>query len=164
VLTHRRSPKTVINSWEPYEVNTLGYPKAALFGFCVAMVAYNVLSVVKGAMRVEAGEKKVVEEVSGYYLGLECASVYAGMMIALPEEEWLKYGKMSANELAKQLREWVRGVDWQRIKKSKPRAVTKTKTKRIQDEGPHLSTARLLAEKKKKAKLQNSSKTRENSP
>jgi hypothetical protein len=29
------------------EINTLGYPKAALFGFCVALVAYNVLAVVK---------------------------------------------------------------------------------------------------------------------
>ena len=30
------------------EVNTLGYPAAALFAFCVALVAYNVLAVVKG--------------------------------------------------------------------------------------------------------------------
>jgi hypothetical protein len=28
------------------EINILGYPKAALFGFCVALVAYNVLAVV----------------------------------------------------------------------------------------------------------------------
>ena len=25
------------------EINSLGYPKAALFGFCVALVAYNLL-------------------------------------------------------------------------------------------------------------------------
>ena len=31
------------------EINTLGYPKAALFSFCMALVAYNVLSTVKGA-------------------------------------------------------------------------------------------------------------------
>jgi hypothetical protein len=29
------------------EVNTLGYPKAALFGFCVALVAYKVVAVAK---------------------------------------------------------------------------------------------------------------------
>ena len=28
----------------------LGYPKAALFSFCMALVAYNVLSTVKGAL------------------------------------------------------------------------------------------------------------------
>ena len=31
------------------EINALGYPKAALFSFCMALVAYNVLSTVKGA-------------------------------------------------------------------------------------------------------------------
>ena len=31
------------------EINTLGYPKAALFGFCMALVSYNILSVVKAA-------------------------------------------------------------------------------------------------------------------
>ena len=33
------------------EINTLGYPKAALFAFCLALVAYNVLSTVKAALR-----------------------------------------------------------------------------------------------------------------
>ncbi len=47
------------------EVNTLGYPKAALFGFCVALVAYNVLAVVKAALRSVHGEEKVEKEVSG---------------------------------------------------------------------------------------------------
>ena len=37
------------------EVDTLGYPKAALFGFCVALVAYNVVAVVKGALRAAHG-------------------------------------------------------------------------------------------------------------
>ena len=32
------------------EINALGYPKAALFSFCMALVAYNVLSTVKGAV------------------------------------------------------------------------------------------------------------------
>ncbi|HZC00299.1 MAG TPA: hypothetical protein VE844_02740, partial [Gammaproteobacteria bacterium] len=33
------------------EINTLGYPKAALFGFCLALVAYNVLAVVLASLR-----------------------------------------------------------------------------------------------------------------
>jgi IS4 transposase len=33
------------------EINTLGYPKAALLAFCVALVSYNVLSTVKAALR-----------------------------------------------------------------------------------------------------------------
>ncbi len=33
------------------EINSLGYPKAALFGFRVALVSYNVLATVKAALR-----------------------------------------------------------------------------------------------------------------
>jgi hypothetical protein len=44
------------------EINTLGYPKAALFGFCLALVAYNLVAVVLAALRgvhgEETGEKK----------------------------------------------------------------------------------------------------------
>ena len=47
------------------EVNTLGYPKAALFAFRAALVAYNVLSTIKTALRSVHGEEKIAEEVSG---------------------------------------------------------------------------------------------------
>jgi hypothetical protein len=131
------------------EVDTLGYPKAALFAFCVAVVAYNVLAVLKAAMRVVHGEEKVHKEVSGYYVALEWALVYAGMMIALPAEQWEMFGLMSAKKLARYLRDWAGKIDMFRIKKAPPRKPTKNKTKRIKDKSPHLSTARLLEEAKK---------------
>ena len=46
------------------EVNTLGYPAAALFAFCVALVAYNVLAVVKGALRGLHGEQTIHDTVA----------------------------------------------------------------------------------------------------
>ncbi len=136
------------------EVNTLGYPKAALFGFCVAVAAYNVLAVLKAALRAVHGEKKVQEEVSGYYVALEWSVVYAGMMIALPAEQWEEFGQMSAKELASHLRDWASKIDMKKIKKARPRKPTKQKTERIQDKSPHLSTARLLDEAKKKRRLE----------
>lgn len=131
------------------EVNTLGYPKAALFGFCVAVVAYNVLAVVKAALRAVHGEEKVEKEVSGYYMALEWALVYAGMMIALPGEAWEVFGTLSAKDLAGHLRGWAAKVNMLKIKKAPPRKRTKNKTERIKDKSPHLSTARLLEEAKK---------------
>jgi hypothetical protein len=131
------------------EVNTLGYPKAALFGFCVAVAAYNVLAVVKAAMRVVHGEEKVQNEVSGYYVALEWAMVYAGMMIALPAEGWEVFGTMSTKELAHYLRGWAAKINLLKIKKAPPRKPTKNKTERIKDKSPHLSTARLLEAAKK---------------
>jgi hypothetical protein len=131
------------------EVNTLGYPKAALFGFCAAVVAYNVLAVLKAAMRAVHGEEKVQQEVSGYYVALEWALVYAGMMIALPAPQWQVFGQMSARELASFLRAWASKVNMEKIKKAPPRKPTREKPQRIKDKSPHLSTARLLDEAKK---------------
>jgi IS4 transposase len=130
------------------EVNTLGYPKAALFAFGVALGAYNVLAVQKAALRSVHGEKKVEEEVSGYYVALEWSAVYAGMMIALPAGHWEKYGGLSAGVMASYLRGWAGRGRMEAIKKSR-RCPTKRKTQPIKDASPHLSTARLLEEAKK---------------
>jgi len=46
----------------------LGYPKAALFALCLALVAYNAVSLIKAALRSDHRRKKVYNEVSGYYL------------------------------------------------------------------------------------------------
>ncbi len=50
------------------EINTLGYPKAALFTFCLALLAYNAVSLIKAALRRAHGRQQVNDEVSGYYL------------------------------------------------------------------------------------------------
>ena len=59
----------------------MGYPKAALFGLCLALVAYNVLAVVLAALRSVHGEETVDQEVSLYYIANEIATTYKGMMI-----------------------------------------------------------------------------------
>src|SRR5438128_1281766 len=82
------------------EVNTLGYPKAALFAFCVALVSYNVLSTLKGALRAVHGEKVVAEDVSGYYVADEIRMTQRGMMIAIPEDEWVVFHDLCPVELA----------------------------------------------------------------
>jgi hypothetical protein len=39
-----------------------------LFGFCLALVAYNVLAVVLAALRGVYGQEKIDQEVSLYYI------------------------------------------------------------------------------------------------
>ncbi len=126
------------------EINTLGYPKAALFGFCLALVAYNVLAVVLAALRGVHGEETVDQEVSLYYIANEIATTYHGMMIAIPEPEWDVFYSMSTIELAAILLDLAQGVRLQAIRKS-PR---KPKQPRPQGKKParkgHVSTAKLL--------------------
>jgi IS4 transposase len=126
------------------EVETLGYPKAALFAFCVALVAYNVLSVVKAALRSVHGAKVVTEEVSGYYLADEVAGTYRGMMIALPEDEWAVFQDLSPVELGQVLHDLARKVRLSEFRKQ-PRGPKKPQPKRrIEGQQNHVSTAKLL--------------------
>ena len=85
------------------EINTLGYPQAALFGFCVALVAYNAMAVVFAALRSVHGAEKIDQEVSGYYIANEIAETYRGLNIAIPEPHWRVFVSMSAAEFASTL-------------------------------------------------------------
>jgi hypothetical protein len=126
------------------EPNTLGYPRAALLGFCVAVAAYDVLSVLQASLRAAHGRAKVEADVSGYYMAREWSAVYAGMMVALPAERWSRFGGMAPGELAACLREWSGEVDLRKFQKSAPRKPTKRKPPKIKDRCTHLSTAQLL--------------------
>jgi IS4 transposase len=133
---------TVILQCEP---NTLGYPPAALFAFCLAVMAYNVLRVTRAALGAAHGSEKIEREVSSYYLAQELAKVFAGMAIALPAEEWEEYGRMSPAELAGQLRQWAQHASLWRYQKH-PRGPKKPRPRRASGAKiSHVATARLLA-------------------
>ena len=126
------------------EVNTLGYPKAALFAFCVALVAYNVLSMVKAALRSAQGEAVVTEQVSGYYLADEIQMTRRGMMIAIPEDEWVVFHDLSPVRLAAVLVQLAKRVRLPRYRKH-PRGPKKPRPERRGEAGtPHVATARIL--------------------
>jgi IS4 transposase len=125
------------------ELNTLGYPKAALFGFCVAVAAYNLLAATKGALRGVHGEEKLEKEVSNLYLTKEINTVYGGMMVAVPPTEWEEFQTLSSAKLATQLLCWARGADLRNYPKSS-RGPKKPKPKRPNAQFQHVATARLL--------------------
>src|SRR5207248_6853585 len=87
------------------EINTVGYPKAALFAFCLALLAYNAVSLIKAALRSDHGRQKINDEVSGYYLSLEIGRTYDGMMIAIPTPHWAYFHELSDKAFAEALRE-----------------------------------------------------------
>jgi len=130
------------------EINTLGYPKAALCGFCLALVAYNLLAVVLAALRGVHGEETVDEEVSLYYIANEITTTYHGMMIAIPEPEWDVFYAMSPVDLAAILLELAQKVRLQAMRKSSRRS----QPARVPGKKParkgHVSTAKLLMNRK----------------
>src|SRR5712691_9651324 len=128
------------------EINTLGSPKAALFGFCLALVAYNMLAVVMAALRSVHGEETIDHDLSLYYVANDIAQTYHGMMIAIPEDAWRVFSRMRPAELVATLKMLARKVRLKAYRKS-PRGPKKPRPKRDgTTKAPHVSTAKLLRE------------------
>ena len=134
------------------EINTLGYPKAALFAFSPALVSYNLMSVVKAALRAAHGAEIVQEKVSTYYLADEITMTHRGMMIAIPEDEWTVFHDLTPREMAKVLVELASNVRLSLYPKQ-PRGPKKPKpVKQSGAKIKHVATARILKTRHKRTK------------
>jgi spore maturation protein SpmB len=128
------------------EIKTLGYPKAALFAFCVALVSYNILSVIFAALRSVYGTDTIQQAVSSYYLADEIRGTYRGMMIAIPPQEWRVFNTITMTGLASLLQDLASHVNLSAFLRH-PRSPKKNRRqkKRIRPvKHPHVSTAKLL--------------------
>jgi hypothetical protein len=131
------------------EITTLGYPRAALFGFAIALVEYNIMGLVYGALRAQHGAKKIEEEFSHYYLAGNLEYTHDGMMIAIPEGNWHVFAEMSHKEFAATLLFLSSKVDLKKCPKSR-RGPKKPGPRKVVDPNtPHVSTARILAARKR---------------
>jgi IS4 transposase len=129
------------------EIKTLCYPPAALFVFCLALMAANAVAVLKAALRATHGEEKA-DEMSGYYLALEIKQVHEGMMIALPPDKWTTFRDMSVAEFAAKLKEMAAHMDLGLYRKSKRGPKKPPPTMDKYRNGGHVSTYKLLRDKK----------------
>jgi len=131
------------------EIDTLAYPRAALFGFCLALVACNVFSMALSALD-SAHRETVSDTVSTYYVGHEIAATFLALVLLTTAEDWHFLAKCSAAEFAHWLREIAMGVNLNKYKKHS-RGAKKSKPKNPYDpKQPHVSTQQLLAKQKKK--------------
>ena len=127
------------------EIKTLGYPRAAVFAFCLALMAWNGMSVIQAALRNVHGEETVEENLSGYYLALEISQVYHGMMIAIPAEKWTIFQNLTTSQLASLLKQLARNVSLQKFQKSKRGPKRPQPDRKYSGNGQHVATAKLLA-------------------
>jgi hypothetical protein len=125
------------------EVNTLGYPPAALFGFCVALASGNVYAGVKGALRAVHGAE-VADCVSDYHLALEVSGACPGLWIAVATETWSVIGTWSVGDMAMWLAGLAGGANLKRYRKA-TRGPKKPRPPRTRfPEAKHIATSRLL--------------------
>ena len=101
------------------EVETLGYPGAALFSFAAAVLAYNIYAVVKAALRSAHGAATIEAKLSDHHLMQDVAETYVGMDIAVEGRAWAVYRRMSLEEFAVSLVEMAHRVSLKRYPKKK---------------------------------------------
>jgi hypothetical protein len=129
------------------EVNALGYPKAALFVFAVALISANVFAAIRAAIRSVHGAAAEAN-VSTYYLAGDVPSCRTfvdgfGAEIVAP------YARMSFAELLIVLQTCARHIKLSRYRKTPAKPKRPRQKKRPPDQ-PHVSTAKILAAAKKK--------------
>lgn len=70
------------------EIKTLGHPRAALLGFAVAVLAYNVLALLKQFIEHAHRHNHPELDVSTYHLAVDITSDYGPLLRLLPPEHW----------------------------------------------------------------------------
>jgi hypothetical protein len=152
------------------EINTLGYPKAALFGFCLALTMFNLLSVVRTALRRHAKKiqptraksqdsRRKEPRLSMYYLADEVSGVWRGMEIAVPQARWEEaFVGLTPKQLAAKLKWLASRVDVRRFT-TNPWTPKRPQPKRLSGHrGNHVSTHEIL-QRRKKPRNKQSAKT-----
>ncbi len=131
------------------EIDTLGYPKAALFAFCLGLLASNAVALLKAALRAVHGEEEISQTLSAYYLVLEIRQTYMGMMVAIPPAQWQVFNGMTDTGMAKILKEIASHVSLKRYRKT-VRGPKKPQPKRRRyQNGEHVSTAKIIADRQR---------------
>ena len=125
------------------EIHALCYPKAALFCFANALIAYNALSIVKGTIAAEHG-RQASEQLSHYYLALEISETTDGLLIALPDDRWDEVAALSVPAFVGKLQKICQGINLKTYRKS-TRGPKKPPPKRQGNKRTvHVSTKRIL--------------------
>jgi IS4 transposase len=129
------------------EVNTLCYPRAALFAFAAALLAYNAITVIETAIRAEHG-KAEADKLSKYYMALEISSTTDGMMVVLEESDFDAYRDMPVAEFCTVLRDVAQHIDLSRYRKNTRGPKKPVKKKRRNKRRVHVSVAKVLSQRK----------------
>lgn len=130
------------------EINTLAYPPAAILAYTLALISYNVLTIVKAAVAATQGDE-VAASMSAYHMAEEISSTDRGMTIAISMKDWeRRFSKLDPLEMALELKRMAKQVELRRYRK------TVRGTKKLQPDRQgtrqHVSTQKILNQQKAK--------------
>ncbi len=128
------------------ELKSLGQPRAALFLFCMAMLAFNTRQVLLGALFAEHDQDDV-EQMSQFQVAKAIVGPMEGLITALPEQEWQTFVPVSLSDCAQFLLQVSRFVDVKSYRKSVRGPKKKPLARKRCKAGTHVSTFKLLNSK-----------------
>ena len=133
------------------EITTLGYPKAALFSFCMALVCYNLLSIIRATVQAVHGDE-AADNLSFYYVTNEISSASDGMSAVIENESWYqKYASLTPKQIACELKRVGKFIKLKKFKKHKWTPKNTAKPKMDRSNRQHASTYRILQESRSTA-------------
>lgn len=126
------------------EIQTLAYPKAALFSLAMAFATYNILATIRAALGSVHGTGKVEAGLSDYYLVDEIQGLYRGMMISISPSHWQVFNTFSIEEMGSVLQHCAYYVNLTRFLKATRGEKKKRPPLIVNSKHRHVSTARCL--------------------
>ena len=134
------------------EVNTLAYPRAALLGYCLALVAYNFLSAVKAVVH-SAQPDSAETKLSRSYMADEVTRAWDGMDLMIPAATWERqFVTLPLATFVRKLRSIAKHVSIPRFTTT-TRGPKKPRHQLPRGKSTHLSTFRLLSASRPARKL-----------
>jgi len=124
------------------EINSLGYPEAALFSLSCAYVAFNLLQSIR--LMVEASQPQQTAELSLYYVADDVSHTWRALDMLIQEDEWLYFRNLSSAEIAIVLKTLGMLVVYRKYTKRPPGKKTPHGIRKPTTRHNHASTARLL--------------------
>jgi hypothetical protein len=131
-------------------IDTLCYPKAARFAFCLGLRACKAVALRKAALRAAPGAAGVGQQWSASYAVLEIRQTSAGMMVAIPPACWSVFQGSRGAAGARVLKGRARQVSIHRYRKT-ARGPKEPRPQRRRDKsGEHVATSRIIAGRKRR--------------
>jgi len=124
---------------------SLGHPRAALLGFAVSVLAYNILTLLQRCVE-QAHEPP--PDVSTYHLALQVRDSFQGLLIAVPPEAWPAGDEVGPSRLAEQLLNLARHINPRQVATSKRKPKQRAAKRYVDGKTAraHVATARVLAQ------------------
>lgn len=131
------------------EIRGLGYPGAALFSYGMALFSFNILSLLRVAMRAAHGQDKIEQSFSTHHMAEEIGTAWRGMSLLLPAAFWRRRNaRLGASGVAAELKRLAKLVELSQYKKTVRTSRKPPPKRKFSKNTPHVSTARLLEKRK----------------